>query len=518
MAEQPHLVPLPYAVRETGLQLRRLLDALPLGLALLDHKGDLLTCNDAFALSVGCECPAGLPLPHEMTVAADRPSLTDGVKRALYGAHLPIELRLRKLARSDEPLVLTIAAAPPGLAATLLVAVRDVREQLRLERQVAQATKMQAIGQLAGGVAHDFNNILTANLGLVEQLIERHQLGDDDFDDLEQVRLNNARGAELVRQLLAFARQQTLRPQLIDVGAVIEALATLLRRLLGTAVTLELDLRTESWPVRVDPGQLEQVIVNLAVNARDAMPAGGTLRITTRAILAADVPALGYSVMPASDFLEIAVSDSGTGIPKELGAKIFEPFFTTKEAGKGTGLGLSTVYGIVKQTGGFVFNDTAALGGTVFSLYFPRADGILETPPAESRSAEASPVTRRAADVLLVEDDRSVRLVLNRALLKAGFKVAEAVDALAALPIIEDPERVIDVLVTDVMMPGMDGTELVRRARLCRPDLPVVLMSGYAEPPQRERASDPGTAFLAKPFAAAALLAAVDQALASTLA
>lgn len=501
----------PYAVRPLGPQHDTLLDALPLGLALLDGEGRLINCNEAFVLSVGCDLQRGSPLPPSMVVAADRAGLRSAIGDALQGATLPLELRVRIAARPAEPLVVTMTAPPPGVRAALLVAVRDVREQLRLEQQVAQATKMQAIGQLAGGVAHDFNNILTANQGLIEQLLARHAAGDEDFEDLDQVRINNRRGADLVHQLLAFARQQTLRLQRVDVRDVIENLTALLRRLLGDDIVLMLSL-ADVGPIRADPGQLEQVIVNLAVNARDAMPEGGTLEIVTHAVPADAVAALGHSVMPPADYVAILVCDSGTGIPRELAAKIFEPFFTTKDLGKGTGLGLSTVYGIVKQSGGFVFNRPGPALGTIFSLYFPRADddgASVEVPPPPPPTA-ADP---RGARVLLVEDDRSVRVVLRRALERGGVAVTEAADALAALPFIEAPDVPIDVLVTDVMMPGMDGPELVARARAVRPGLPVVLMSGYAEPPQRAAVAGQATLFLAKPFGAAALLTAVTSAI-----
>ncbi len=509
--------PVPFSVGSDGVQLDGLLDALPLGLALLDARGRMMACNDAFRISLDCECTPGIPLPESIALPIDRPALAAALNRALRGEGLPIELRLRTPARPDEPVVLTIAGAPRGVGSALLVAVRDIREQLRLERQVAQVTRMQAIGQLAGGVAHDFNNILTANLGLVEQLLGRHHPGDLDFDDLDQIRLNNARGAKLVQQLLAFARQQTLRLQVVEVRGIIEALASLLRRLLGGNVTLDLDFAADTAPIRVDPGQLEQVIVNLAVNARDAMPGGGTVEIVTRSVRAAEVSALGHRIMPTGDYVEIAVCDSGTGIPSELGAKIFEPFFTTKESGKGTGLGLSTVYGIVKQSGGFVFNAARPGGGTVFNLYFPLAAPLADEVPPAPPAALPQPTlaSGRAAEVLLVEDDRAVRTVLRRSLAGGGFHVTEAVDALAALPLVENPAFIIDVLVSDVMMPGMDGTALVAHARERRPGLPVVLMSGYAEAPLRAAAADPATAFLSKPFAAAVLIDTVRAALAA---
>ena len=495
----------------TDWRLAQLLDVLPLGLALLDGEGLMVGCNDAFRRTVDHPCEPGQPLSGEITVHDDRPVLARAIREALDEGKLPTELRLRLITRPDEPVVMTIARVPSGMDSGLLIAVRDIREQLRLERQVAQVTRMQAIGQLAGGVAHDFNNILTANLGLVEQLLGRHVLGDSDYSDLEELKANDSRGATLIRQLLAFARQQTLRQQLVDARAAVEALAVLLGRLLGDEVTLALEL-DEVGPIRVDPGQLEQVIVNLAVNARDAMPGGGRLVIATRNVPAEAVDRLGHSVMPAGDYVEIAVCDSGVGIDEGLGAKIYEPFFTTKAGAQGTGLGLSTVYGIVKQSGGFVFNAPGPKGGTVFSLFFPLAEGVVDEPAPVAPPKPAAVVDSRVLAILLVEDDRAVRLVLQRSLVNAGFAVTVAADALAALPIIDDPATEIDVLVSDVMMPGMDGGQLATHARNRRPELPVLLMSGYAEPPQRSATADAGVAFLAKPFTGSALAAAIRSA------
>ncbi len=506
------MMPAPFAVRRRDAQLEELLFVLPLGLALLDGQGRLVDCNDAFIRTVACSCPPGHALPEGITVPEDAAVLMHAIDDALNAGKLPVELRVRSAARPEEPMVMTIARSPAGIDAVLLLAVRDIREQLRLEQQVAQVTRMQAIGQLAGGVAHDFNNILTANLGLVEQLMARHLPGDADYDDLLELRANDSRGAALVRQLLAFARQQTLRLQLVDARDAIEAAVTLLERLLGDAVTMALNLEPVG-PIRADPGQLEQVIVNLAVNARDAMPSGGRLVIGTHAIPAERVAALGHRVMPPGDYVCISVHDSGTGIDQALGSKIYEPFFTTKSAGQGTGLGLSTVYGIVKQSGGFVFNAPAPGGGTIFSLYFPRAEGKA-LPPAVA--TEPVPLVWALDDrhlaVLLVEDDRAVRMVLHRSLANAGFIVTAAADALAALPLIDDLARHFDVLVSDVMMPGMDGGQLAQHARARRPGLPVLLMSGYSEPPQRSATTDAGVGFLAKPFTGAALAAAVRAA------
>ncbi len=400
--------------------------------------------------------------------------------------------------------MVTIIRAPAGWGFGALLAVRDIREQIRLEAQVAQATKMQAVGQLAGGIAHDFNNILTAVLGLCDQLLARRHPGDDDFDDLDQIRVNANRAAKLVGQLLAFSRQQTLRPEILDVADVVAGVAPLLRRLIGPDVELVID--PSHGIVLADPGQLEQVLTNLAVNARDAMSGRGRLTIAARTVAAKDVAALGHKVMPAIDFVALTVEDTGTGIAPEIAGKIFEPFFTTKPMGQGTGLGLSTVYGIVKQTDGFVFAGPADGGGTCFAVYLP-ATVPLAAPVADV--AVARPPLH--GTVLLVEDERAVRLVVERALRRGGLDVITASDGGLALDILGN--SVIDILVSDVVMPGIDGVELLETIRARRPGLPVVLMSGYAEPPQRRALEGAGAVFLAKRFAAEALLDAVRAAL-----
>ena len=498
--------PAPFAV---GLAEKTIgiIDALPLGVAVLDQRGVCYQTNPAFADTVGCDC-TGTAGILGLAVEADRPALARVIQETLDWRHDQVECRIRLAVRPDEPSIVTLIRAPLGWGFGALLAVRDIREQIRLERQVAQATKMQAVGQLAGGVAHDFNNILTAVLGLCDQLLDRQEPGSDDFEDVDQIRQNAARAAELVQQLLAFSRQQTLRPQVIEVGAVVAGVAPLLRRMIGPDVTLVVDTSRDGWAVLADRGQLERVLTNLAVNARDAMAGHGTLTITARQVAAAEVAALGHTVMPAIDFVALTVADTGTGIAPEIAGKIFEPFFTTKPLGQGTGLGLSTVYGIVKQTGGFVFAEPVATGGTCFAVYLPAT-----APLAAAASHVVAPLPPLSGTVLLVEDERAVRLVVERALRRAGLHVITATDGAVALDVIGDAR--VDVLVSDVVMPGIDGVELLEAIRARRPGLPVVLMSGYAEPPQRRALDGAGAIFLAKPFAAHDLLAAVRAALAA---
>ena len=481
-----------------------------MAMALITRSGRIAIGNDALLATVGAGSRPG-SRPEWLVVADDADMLADAIREAIdHGVGSEVRAALQN--RPDEKQVITITPVPPGLGAAAMLAMRDIREQLRLEAQVAAATRMQAVGQLAGGVAHDFNNILTAVLALTEQLLERHPDGDADHDSLDEIRRNGRRAAALVEQLLAFARQQPQRQQILDLLPLIEALRPLLMQLLGKGVTLEVVGGPLKAAVRADPGQIEQVIVNLAVNARDAMAGAGSLVISLRDVPAADIAALGYRIIPRVDHIAIEVADTGTGIPPAIAGKIFEPFFTTKPMGQGTGLGLSTVYGVVKQSGGYIFAGPNSGGvGTVFSVYLPAVPRIVRTaaPAAAVAAPEAGPVA--GLRLLLVEDDAAVRTILERGLRRQGLVVSVAPDAIVALEIL-DAGAVFDVLVSDVMMPGIDGVELASRALQQRPGLGIVLMSGFAEPPLHRAADAQGVRFVAKPFAMADLLAAISAA------
>jgi two-component system cell cycle sensor histidine kinase/response regulator CckA len=373
------------------------------------------------------------------------------------------------------------------------------------------------VGQLAGGVAHDFNNILTAIIGHCDLMMMRHTPGDSDYDDIQQIKHNSNRAAGLTRQLLAFSRQQTLRPQILQLPDVISETSNLLKRLLGETVTLVVKHGRNLGPVRADPGQLEQVIVNLAVNARDAMADGGTLTLTTTAVSAAQVRQIGSEVLPVADYTALSVSDTGVGIPPEILGKIFEPFFTTKEVGKGTGLGLSTVYGIVKQTGGFIFADSKPGQGTTFTIYLPvhRAEpGAAKPAPARAKEPQAE--LWGSGTILLVEDEAMVRAVAERALTRQGYRVITATNGEEALEMLESTiaqGEAIDLLISDVVMPTMDGPTLVRHARERFPTLPILFMSGYAEEQLRRTIDLDRMAFLPKPFSVQQLGIAARDAL-----
>ncbi len=386
--------------------------------------------------------------------------------------------------------------------AGVLAVVQDATALKRLEAQFVQSQKMQAIGQLAGGIAHDFNNLLTAITGHCDLLLLRHVQEDKDFADLVQINQNANRAAALVSQLLAFSRKQTLKPERIDLQEVLGDMTHLLNRLVGEKVRLRLSHAPDLGPIRADKRQLEQVLMNLVVNARDAMTEGGVIRVETEALTLLEDLRRDRAVVPAGSYAVIRVTDTGCGIPPERLDKIFEPFYTTKRPGEGTGLGLSTVYGIVKQSGGFIFVDSAVDEGTVFHLYFPshaqHDEDRASLPPEPARKI----VLRQGEGVvLLVEDEAPVRAFASRALRLRGYTVLEADCAEAALRLLEDPGLEIDVFVTDVVMPGMDGPSWVKQARERRPDVRVVFMSGYSEDClQEEQGRLPNAVFLAKPF------------------
>ncbi len=519
MADEPlaplslALWPAPYAdTGRTPLALNLPMMGLPIAVALIDSTGIVISGNDALRATVGSAYHPGTR-PEWLFVAEDADRIARAVAETLY-ANERTEVRAALHDRPDEKQIVSIVPVPPGFGISALLAMRDIREQLRLEAQVAAVTRMQAVGQLAGGIAHDFNNILAAVLGMTEQLLERHPAGDDEHDSLSEIRRNGLRAAGLVAQLLAFARRQPQRQQVLDLAPLVGALRPLLEQLLGKGIELEIDSSELKSAVLADPGQVEQVIVNLAINARDAMVNQGRLRIAVCDVPAADIAAKGHRIIPRVDHVAIDVSDTGSGIPPEIAGKIFEPFFTTKPMGQGTGLGLSTVYGIVKQTGGYIFATPAPGGvGTKFSVFLPAV-------PLGDRPQEAQPVSPTPAlhadslagvRLLLVEDDPAVRAILERGMKRFGPIITPAADAMIALAIL-DTGAEFDVLVSDIMMPGIDGVELASRCLQMRPDIGIVLMSGFAEAPLHRAVSAQDVHFLSKPFALADLAQAIVEA------
>jgi two-component system cell cycle sensor histidine kinase/response regulator CckA len=489
-----------------------MLAKLPIGLALADREGRFLFLNDAFCRAVGLPGDAQPIYPGDLVIREDKAAVADAVRRYASGQPVGCDIAVRLLNQPEEPVPLTLGSVTGLGDAAVLLSMKDSTEETRLKSQVAQATKMQAVGQLAGGVAHDFNNILTGILGHCDLMLMRHAPGDIDYDDIQQIRNNANRAAGLTRQLLAFSRQQTLRPQILQLPDVVAEISNLLKRLMGEQVELVVKHGRGLGSVRADPGQLEQVIVNLAVNARDAMPEGGRLTIQTYGVTAAEVRRIGSEILPIADYTALSVSDTGTGIAPDLLPKIFEPFFTTKEVGKGTGLGLSTVYGIVKQSGGFIFADSVMGEGTSFVIYLPVHVAEARDRVELSRPRQKPSELWGSGTILLVEDEDMVRSVAERALARHGYDVVTATNGEEGLLILQDRQD-IDLLVSDVVMPIMDGPALGRQARSLYPDLPIIFMSGYAEKQLRQSIALNNVEFLPKPFSVQKLAEVVRNAI-----
>jgi len=506
------------ALRLSRQRFQRFFANAPVGIALIDRTGRLEEANRALGELFGTPSSEliGKMLVNFLTpesqgeVAAKLAAMAEG-----RPIGRPVEIRLSgPRDKSAALFVSRLGTAEEGDAGVILHFI-DTTEQKSLETQFAQSQKMQAVGQLAGGVAHDFNNLLTAMIGFCDLLLLRFRPGDPSFADIMQIKQNANRAANLVRQLLAFSRQQTLQPRVLNITDVLAELSHLLRRLIGENIELKVVHGRDLGLVKVDQGQLEQVIINLAVNARDAMPGGGTLTIRTANVSSEFPMRRGHEVMPPGEYVLVEVTDTGIGIPRENLARIFEPFFSTKEVGSGTGLGLSTVYGIVKQTGGFVFVDSEPSKGAAFSIFLPRHAG---TEAASARADLTDPQATRdltgAGTVLLVEDEDPVRLFSARALRNKGYRVIEAKSGEAALEVITAGTEKVELLITDVVMPRMDGPNLVKRVRELHPQMKVIFISGYTEDAFRKRLdSDSDIHFLPKPFSLKQLAGKVKEVL-----
>lgn len=522
---------------------------IPVALMHVDGDGRIIDTNRPARGLLGL-APGESRYFWEVVEGLGRP-VSDWLDDAREGRALNRPEVLRATLPSQETFVQIIlrrAAGPDGDNA-LVAVVSDATELKSLEARFVQSQKMQAIGQLAGGVAHDFNNLLTAISGHCDLLLLNRDHYDPDYNDLVQIHQNTNRAAALVRQLLAFSRKQTLKPETLSLESLLEELAHLLTRLVGERITLTLSHDPRVGTIRADRRQLEQVIMNLVVNARDAMPMGGEIVIETEAVRLNTEVERGRARLPAGDFAVIRVVDEGLGIPADVIDKIFEPFFTTKRTGEGTGLGLSTAYGIVKQMGGWIFASSTEGTGAEFSLYFAAhhegAEVSAETQPRRVSGTERRPVSGASSPsaaefgvldahsvtdlmssvpemsrpgfvtspvlpmsgtesgvVLLVEDEAPVRAFAARALRLQGYHVIEAENGEQALEFLEDPDLNVDIFVTDVIMPGVDGPGWVSRALVQRPETPVVFVSGYTEDGLSAALSRiPRSVFLGKPFA-----------------
>lgn len=432
-------------------------------------------------------------------VAGRKPGGAEVLNARQLGGEAFVQVTLRRIVEGGRPGVLAI--------------LQDATALKTLEAQFVQSQKMQAIGQLAGGIAHDFNNLLTAISGHCDLLLLRHKSDDPAYADLIQIHQNANRAAALVGQLLAYSRKQTLKPEKLELEDVLSDLTHLLNRLVGEKISLRLSHGIGMQPIRADRRKLEQVVMNLVVNARDALAEGGVIHIETEALTLRDEMRRDRAVLPPGDYALIRVSDTGCGIPADRLQKIFEPFYTTKKQGEGTGLGLSTAYGIVKQSGGFIFVDSTEGEGSVFQLYFPvykatATDEIVSAPAPVRPNVVVRP---GEGVVLLVEDEAPVRAFASRALRMRGYTVLEAESAEEALEKLEDPTLEVDIFVTDVVMPGLDGPTWVKKALEERPNVRVIFVSGYAEDALSEmQARIPNSVFLPKPFSLSDLTATVQ--------
>ncbi len=496
--------------------LQLILDDLPVALIRLSTDGVIVGVNGAARALLGRSDMVGKNFSEEVEGLGR--SMRVRVAEALKGGGIRTT-EMGRFLRNGKEVFLQVSLMAMRFASRecLVVVLSDKTELKILEAQFVQSQKMQAVGQLAGGVAHDFNNLLTAINGHCDLLLLRHQSGDADYGDLIQIRQNANRAAALVRQLLAFSRKQTLRPKVLKLGRTLAQLTQLLNRLLGEKVELRIDIADDLNLVRVDERQLEQVIMNLVVNARDAMLDGGEVLISARNIALSKPLERDRATVPAGDYVCISVKDTGTGISPDNLSKIFEPFYTTKRVGEGTGLGLSTVYGIIKQTGGFVFVDSIRDGGTVFMVYLPSYVG------KTARKTEAHPELPAAQDegagtgrILLVEDEAPVRSFAARALRMRGYDVQEAENAERALALVSGHSEEFDLYISDIIMPGKDGPTWVHEALQTHPETKVIFMSGYAEDVFEDGKPDIETAgFLQKPFSLSELIESVQQRLAS---
>ncbi|MCR8549666.1 ATP-binding protein [Salipiger sp. P9] len=475
-------------------------DDLPVPLLRLSPDGSILRANAGACKLLDVDRADGRNITEYMEGLGR--SITGWLSEAAVGRGLHRSEFLR-LTRPDREVFVqvTLSRARTAGQAELVAVLNDATELKTLEAQFVQSQKMQAIGQLAGGVAHDFNNLLTAISGHCDLLLLRHDQGDPDYGDLVQINQNANRAAALVGQLLAFSRKQTLRPEVLDLRDTLSDLTHLLNRLVGEKVQLSLSHDPVLPAIRGDRRQLEQVMMNLVVNARDAMPEGGEITIETERRTLLDPLKRDRALVEPGEYAAVKVIDRGSGIPQDKLQKVFEPFYTTKRTGEGTGLGLSTVYGIVKQTGGFIFVDSAVGQGTCFTLLFPAYEAPVAAAPAPpGEEARKLPQTGTGV-VLLVEDEAPVRAFAARALRLRGYTVIEAGNAEDALEVLSDETVKVDIFVTDVVMPGMDGPTWVREALKTRSDTRVVFVSGYAEDVFAEGQEEvPNSVFLPKPF------------------
>ena len=500
-------------------QLREVLDALPIGVWFVDRDGHVQTVNAAGRRMWGgamdndvndAAVYARYNIRRAGTGQAVQPgtnSLTEAIEHGRPSLDNDIEIDLpdgttRILQSSVFPM-----HAPDGSISGAIALNVDVTNARRLEAQMRQGQRMESIGRMAGGIAHDFNNLLTVIVGCAEIALQFDK-GGDSTPEWEETLAAARRAAELTRQLLAFSRQQPVTPRIVDLSTVVRRVEGLLRRVIGEDVRLMVDVSAATLPVNVDPAQFEQILINLAANARDAMPDGGTVSVRTGLHVVTPAEARRHPGLTPGRKVRLTVSDTGFGIPEDIRNRIFEPFFTTKAPGKGTGLGLAMCYGTVKQAGGYIGVESVEGKGTTFWIYLPAVEG--EVTQVDEAAVQRTERQEGGARVLLVEDERAVADLTRRTLEFGGYSVLVANSGTEALGLLAELSEPVDLLLTDVVMPDMRGTALAKRVRILLPDLPVMFVSGYPGPLEEEFKS---ARLLSKPFSPAELLKQVGEAI-----
>jgi two-component system cell cycle sensor histidine kinase/response regulator CckA len=488
------------ALRESEDRFERLFEEAPVGICMLTAGGIISDANATLAAMLRLPVNALNGKSLLQFIHKDQQHRAeDWLKHLARGEHSDPFLEVQ--IKGSIEIITQIYARKFKAGDDFVLHFIDLTEQKKLEKQFTQSQKMQAVGQLAGGIAHDFNNLLTAMIGFCDLLLLRHKPGDPSFADIMQIKQNANRAANLVRQLLAFSRQQTLQPRMLDLAEVLSELSHLLRRLIGSNIELRLSHSTDISLIKADQGQMEQVLINLVVNARDAMANGGKLLIRTLNLTnKTGIKLANDETLPPGDWAVIEVEDTGTGINPDIMGRIFEPFFSTKEVGAGTGLGLATVHGIVHQTGGYISVKSVLAQGTTFIIYLPRFSEVAGAKKQEvvEEKAVTSDLTG-SAKILLVEDEDAVRTFSARALSNKGYQVMDAPGGATALKILDEKKFTPEILITDVMMPEMDGTTLAKHVKEKYPQIKIIFISGYAEDRFKEHLGA-DVYFLPKPF------------------
>lgn len=528
MAESGSILNEIIPIGQNGMHFDDYFDVSPIALAVMRHDRVIERANLRFLMLFKLEESTGSNTARSDFVSSlelqDQKRVKEAIQQIFVGTSViipPIDATLIGERKRYIRLYISSVGRNGTVPEFVVISVIEITEQRALEQQMEQSQKMQAVGQLAGGIAHDFNNVLTAIIMSCDLLLSNHRSSDPSHPDIMNIKNNANRAASLIRQLLAFSRRQTLRPGILDMTDILADLRLLLVRLVGNTIQLHIEHGRSLWLIRADQAELERAIMNLAANARDAMPQGGKLTIRTSNITEQESRRLNYQSFQVGDYVLIEVSDTGVGIAPDILGKIFDPFFTTKEVGKGTGLGLSMVYGIVTQTGGYIHCDSRLGEGTVFSIYLPHyvQDDVGKAKEQKKSTEEYKKIDDRSpfdlsgsANVLLVEDEDAVRIGAMKALQSRGYTVFEAVNGVEALRIIKEQKGRIDIVVSDVVMPEMDGPTLFKELRTFFPEIKFIFVSGYAlDAFARNLPEDSAFAFLVKPFSLKQLAATVKE-------